>query len=99
MTAVLSPEARRDLLDAARWIARDNPQAARTLKEAVIDAARRIGGHPALGVERPDLAEAPIRFLMLTGFPYVIAYDATCRPPLILRVLHGARDIPEVLRD
>jgi plasmid stabilization system protein ParE len=47
--AALAPRARRDLLAAIRWIAADNPTAAR-------------------------------------------------RPPLILRILHGARDLPELLR-
>jgi len=34
----------------------------------------------------------------LTGFPYVIVYDAGRRPPAIVRILHGARDLPEILR-
>jgi toxin ParE1/3/4 len=58
-----------------------------------------LGKHPQGGVVKPVLADLPIRFLMLTGFPYVIVYDADRKPPLILRVLHSARDLPEVLRD
>ena len=99
MTAVLAPAARRDLLVAARWIAKDNPRAASALRDAVVGAARRIGEHPALGVERPDLADPPVRFLPLTGFSYVMVYDADRRPPLVLRVLHAARDLPELLRE
>jgi toxin ParE1/3/4 len=34
----------------------------------------------------------------LTGFPYVIVYTAARNPPLIVRILHGARDLPEILR-
>ena len=97
--AALAPAARRDLLDAARWIAKDNPRAAMALKDALVRAARRIGKHPAIGVERPDIANPPIHFLPLTGFPYVLVYDADRRPPLILRVLHAARDLPELLRE
>lgn len=63
------------------------------------NAARRLGDHPDSGVVRSDLADPPVRFLPLTGFPYVIVYDADRRPPLILRVLYGARDLPEVLRE
>lgn len=97
--AVLSPQARRDLLDAIRWIAKDNPAAARALRDGVATAAARIGEHGQIGTLRPELADEPYRFFTLTGFPYVIAYNAERRPPLIVRILHGARDLPEVLRE
>jgi toxin ParE1/3/4 len=38
------------------------------------------------------------RCLTLTGFPYVIVYNAERTPPRIIRILHGARDLPEILR-
>lgn len=99
MTAVLSPAARRDLLDAVRWIARENPTAAAGLRDAVIGCARRLGEHPQLGRERPDLVDPPVRLMALTGFPYLVVYDAAARPPLILRVSHGARDLPDIFVD
>ncbi len=97
--ALLSPAARRDLLEAVRWIAHDNPIAARALRNAVATAAMNIGQYVHFGVRRPDLADEPYRFVMLTGFPYVIVYNADRRPPLIVRILHGARDLPDLLRD
>lgn len=97
-SATLSPQARDDLLQAVRWIARDNPIAARALREAVAIAADRIGTHPDIGVLRPDLAGEAYRFLVLTGFPYVIVYNPGRTPPRIVRVLRGARDIPDVLQ-
>lgn len=96
--ALLSPRARRDLLSAVSWIAKDNQVAAQGLRHAVVGAAERIGTHPQIGTLRLELADEPIRFLVLTGYPYVIVYDADQTPPLILRVLHGARDLPSVLR-
>lgn len=95
---VLSPAARRDLLAAVRWIAKDNPAAARALRDGIARAAEHIGAHLRIGTERPELAEAPYRFLTLTGFPYVVVYNAGRHPPLIVRILHGARDLPEALR-
>lgn len=97
--AALAPRARRDLLAAVRWIAADNPAAARALRDAVARAAERIGEHPQLGSLRLDLAEERYRFLVLTGFPYLIVYNATRSLPLIVRILHGARDLPGLLRD
>ncbi|MGO8916936.1 MAG: type II toxin-antitoxin system RelE/ParE family toxin [Stellaceae bacterium] len=97
--AALAPRARRDLLAAVRWIAADNPAAARALRDAVAKAAQRIGEHPHIGSARPELANAPYRFMPLTGFPYILVYNANRSPPLIIRILHGARDLPDILRD
>ncbi len=97
--AALSPAARCDLIHAVRWIAKDNPHAARGLRDAVANAARHIGRHNSIGVARPDLTDPPYRFFMLAGFPYIIVYNADRRPALIVRILHGARDLPELLHD
>ena len=97
--AAFAPRAELEGAEAIDWIRKDNPAAARGLRDALIQAAERIGAHPQLGVSRPDLAREPYRFLAPTGFPYVIVYNAERRPPLIARVVHGARDLPELLRD
>ena len=96
-TALLSPAARRDLLAAIRWIAQDNPGAARALRDTIARTAERIGTHRLVGTQRPDLAAPAYRFLSLTGFPYIVVYNAERQPPLIVRVLHGARDLPVLL--
>jgi toxin ParE1/3/4 len=97
--ATLSPHAERDLLAATEWIAKDNPIAARAFRETVAMAARRLANYPESGVLRPELAGPPYRFAALSGFPFLIVYNSDRKPPLILRVLHGARDLPELLRD
>lgn len=58
-----------------------------------------MGEHSHIGALRPELAGEPYRFVVLAGFPYVIVYNAERRPPLIVRILHGARDLPEILRN
>lgn len=98
-SAELAPRARRDLLAAVRWIAKDNPVAAEALHTAVVDAAKRIGAYPEMGSVRLGLADEPYRFIVPAGFPYVIVYNASRTPPLIVRIMHGARDLPEVPRD
>ena len=95
--AILSSQARKEFLEALRWIAKDNPASAVALKDVVYQAARNLGNHPLSGRECTDLASPPIRFLTLTGFPYIIVYDAALKPPVILRFLHGARDLPSLL--
>jgi toxin ParE1/3/4 len=81
------------------WIARDNPVAAQGLLDAVVRVAERIGTHPQIGVRRPDLTATPrYRFVVLTGYPYLVVYAADRTPAVIARVLHGARDLPRLLR-
>jgi len=86
------------LADAVRWIAREEPAAARGLRDAVVLAAQRIARYPELGVVRHDLAPHPIRFVALPRYRYVLVYETReAALPVILRVLHGAMDLPEVL--
>jgi toxin ParE1/3/4 len=85
--------------EAVRWIARDSRPAARRLRVAIADLAGLLGEHPQLGTARPELADEPLRFGVVRGFPYLALFDPTTNPPVILRVLHGARDLPELLRD
>lgn len=97
--ATLAPRARADLLDAARWIARDNETAARALRVAVGEAARLIGARPLAGRVRPELAAPHYRFWSLTRFPYVLVYDTRGLPPRIARIVHTARDLAPLLAD
>jgi toxin ParE1/3/4 len=92
-----SPLARVEIAKALRWIGEENPQAARNFRAAAIATAALLAENPRLGRLRPDLAPAPYRFWPLRGFPYVFVYDAEAKPPLILRVIHQARDLPDAL--
>ena len=94
--ATLSRRAQRELDGALQWIARDNPLAA----QAVLEAAERIGEHPKIGVVRTDLTVTDrYRFVVLSGFSYLLVYAADRNPPVIVRIVHGARDLPRVLRN
>jgi toxin ParE1/3/4 len=95
--ALVAPAARRDLREAVAWIARDNPAAARRLRDAAISAAHRIGANPQVGAPRPRITDPRFRFLILPGFPHVAIYAADRTPPRIVRVLHMARDLPALL--
>jgi toxin ParE1/3/4 len=97
--AAFSRRARRDLLQAADWISRDNRAAAQALLDAVVRLAGLIGTHPDMGRVRPELAHPDFRFLSVTGFPYIIVYSTRTGRPTIVRVIHSARDLPRVLRD
>jgi toxin ParE1/3/4 len=100
MTADLfAPAARRELRAALTWIAKDNEVAAEALLLAALQSARRIAGRPLLGRLRTDLLPAPYRFWRVTGFPYLLIYNAARRPPRVLRFVHMARDLGPLLTD
>lgn len=65
----------------------------------MLAVTRQIAEHPYLGHLRPDIGTERLRFLLLTGYPYLAVYEPEPAPPLILRILHGARDLPAVLRE
>ncbi|MCH2395657.1 type II toxin-antitoxin system RelE/ParE family toxin [Oceanibaculum sp.] len=96
MEACFTPAAARDVRAAIASITAESPATARALRNSIKTAGRRIGTDPDSGLESLALADPPIRFLILTGFPYVLVYDAAARPALILRMLHGASDLPEL---
>jgi len=99
MKATLAPAATKDLVEATRAIAGDSRRAAKAFRATVDEALTMIGRHPEIGPERLDLAPPPTRFWTLRRFPYVMANNAGREPPRVLRVVHGARDLPELFSD
>ncbi len=97
MKAVLTPGAQRDMVLAATDIAQNSPRSAELFVQAIEDAASRIGRHPEIGTQRPDLADPPLRIWLLTRYGFLVLYDSGRRPPQILRILHGAQDLPDLL--
>ena len=84
--------ARKDLLEIARYIARDNPQRARSFVNELRQQCTLLVEQPGLGVGRPDLAED------LRQFPderYLIFFSETDSGILVERVLHSARNLPQ----
>ncbi len=99
MPGRFSPRARRELREAAEWIAEDNPAAAEALLQAAIQAADMITSRPGLAHLRLDLATDRFRFWPLRGFPYILVFDVDRSPPIIARMVHQSRDLPAVLGD
>jgi toxin ParE1/3/4 len=77
---------------------RDNPSAARGFMAAVRQATLQIGEFPHAGRPRTELLPGRFRFLTLTRYPYLLLYDAGLTPPVIIRIMHAARDLPATLR-
>ena len=91
-----TPQARLDLIDAALYIAEDDPAAADRFLDAITETMQRLARHPMLGRTRPELAPE------LRSFPYrqhVIFYRPVHGGIEVMRVLHGSRDIFPRLED
>lgn len=90
----VSDEARRDLADIARHIAQDNPSRAVSFIEELTTKFRLVAERPLSFPAReewhPDLRSALHR-------PYVILFRVAGDHVEIVRVLHSARDIPNLL--
>lgn len=92
----LSRRAERDLSDIVeRSIELYGPDRADTIEGKIIRRCREIAEGRGLGHVRPD---APGRraFRFWPVRPFVIVYDADTR--IVIRILHGRRDMPAVLR-
>jgi len=97
--AILTRRARRELARALKGIAKDNPDAADRLNDAVRDAARMIGANPAIGAWRPRLASSRYRFWSIPQYHYLLVYTDAADPPRIVRMVHTSRDLPPLLAD
>ena len=91
-----TPQARLDLIEAGLFIAEGNPEAADRFLDAIHKTFQRLLKHPRLGRARPKLADD------LRSFPhrqYVIFYRITEHGIELVRMLHGARDIPPLFEE
>ncbi len=96
----LTPLAEDDLFDIWSYIARDNLHAANQVEAAIYEACAFLAEAPFRGHLRSDLTRLPLRFWTVQPYRnYLIVYDPSTRPLQIIRILHGARDIPMVLRE
>jgi plasmid stabilization system protein ParE len=94
----LTPQATEDL-DAIWWfIAEDNRDAADRAEMQILATCHRLVKHPLLGARRQDITPLPVRFWTVTKFPnYVIVYRPETVPLQVVAVLHGKRDLKDVL--
>jgi toxin ParE1/3/4 len=87
----LSPAARSDLDEIWFYIAQDNPEAADKFIGTIILRFPKLAAMPSIGRQREELSPR------LRSFPvgrYVIFYRPMENGIEVVRVLHGARDLP-----
>lgn len=91
---IRTARAEEDLIEIWMYIAEDNPAAADKLIERIDAKCRMLAENPALGQARPDIAPE------LRYFPverYLILYREISDGVEIVRVVHGARYLPDTI--
>ena len=96
---ILTPQSQDDLREIVIFIARDNPERARTFGNLLVDRALSIGPHPEKGRVVPELDDPAVREIVYRS--YRIIYELVDDPNavFILRFWHGARGTPEIAPD
>lgn len=93
---VLAPKARADLFDIDSYLAERNPLAAERLLERLIQAMQTITRMPQIGRMCDDLGLPSVRRFVIES--HHIFYVVDKQTIKIVRVIHGRRDVPTVLR-
>lgn len=89
-TILRRPRASADLSEIWEFIAGDNVQRADEFVDRIDAKFRALAAQPLMGRERKELGPG-IRSIAMA--PYVIFYEALTDGVIIVRVLHGARDV------
>jgi plasmid stabilization system protein ParE len=97
---LLTPQAEDDLFAVWSFIAQDSIEAADRVETQIYAACGFLASAPQAGHVRHDLTARQVRFWTVPRFPnYVIVYDPASSPIRIIRILHGALDIPRRLTE
>lgn len=86
-----SPQAREDLIDIWLYVASDSIRAADRFIDRIYAMCTTLADSPGMGRERPEISPGCRGF---TVGEYVIFYEEGKDGIVILRVLHGSRDLP-----
>lgn len=90
----LSRASKNDLTEIAEYIAADNPQAAKHVLSQILLHLERIGSQSGMGQRCEQFGERMRRFPVGN---YVIYYRTTPNGISVVRVLHGHRNVDDIL--
>jgi toxin ParE1/3/4 len=94
---ILAPQAALDLVEIWRYI---KEQTSLTIADRVEAAIREkfvfLAQTPGAGHRRKDLTDADVRFFPV--YSYLIVYRPETKPLQIASILHGRRDVEQILK-
>src|ERR1017187_4413684 len=95
---VLAPEAALDLVQIWRYIKNNASLGMADRVESVIrEKIVYLAGTPGGGHWRKDLTDEPVKFF--PTYSYLIVYRPETKPLQVVAILHGRRDVEQMLKD
>jgi len=95
---ILTPSAARDLDEILEYVMpHGGVDHALHVHDRLYEGFLRIAAQPGIGHVRDDLADESLRVWAV--FSYLIIYRPETKPVQILRVIHGACDLPTAMDD
>ena len=94
-----TPEARRDIIEHAVYLGQQSARTAARFLDAVEASLERLVEMPQLGSPRdfPNPELTGLRSWAVRGFPNVLIFYRLTETGIdVIRVLHGARDLPGI---
>ena len=92
---ILSPQARRDMANIWDYLAKHSESEADEMVDDLNSKFRLLREHPYLGRKRDDLRAG---YRSVVERDYIVLYRVVRRGVEIMRVIHGKRNIPALLR-
>jgi toxin ParE1/3/4 len=93
---VLTKPAERDLDQIKSYLVeKAGPRITRKVFQEIRSALKLLGSNPGIGHAREDLTDLPVKFWPV--YSYLVVYEPETKPVQIVRVLHGMRDVEEIL--
>jgi len=93
-----TPQAIEDLFEIWSYIAGDDLEAASRVEEAIHAGCAFLTDTPLAGRIREDLTSLPLRFWLVQPYRnFWIVYRPETKPLQVIRIIHAARNIPQIL--
>src|SRR5438270_13327040 len=94
---LLAPEAATDLVQIWRYIKKQSSiEMADRVESVILDRIRFLVENPGAGHWRRNLTDQPVKFFPV--YSYLIVYRTETKPLQIVSILHGRRDVEQILR-
>lgn len=94
---LLAPEAATDLVQIWRYIKKQSSmEMADHVESVILDRIRFLAKNPGAGHWRRNLTDQPVRFFPV--YSYLIVYRPNTKPLQVVSILHGRRDVEQILR-
>ena len=95
---VLAPEAAHDLVQIWRYIRKQSNLAMADRMEAVIrERIAFLAGNSGAGHWRKNLTDEAVKFFPV--YSYLIVYRPDTKPLEVVSILHGHRNVEQILKD